>query len=61
MILLKGRRRRKAKVTIRAKLILRTSATTEKNMVVGSEIVQGKQRMTLLLLLFRMTLHWKEI
>jgi len=63
LILLKGRRRRrrKAKVARRVKLILRTSTITAKNRVIGSETIQRKQRKIMLLLLFRMTPHWKVI
>ena len=39
MILLKGRKRRKAMVERRAKLILWMSAITAKNWGIGSEIV----------------------
>ena len=42
LILLKSRRRRKAKVAKGTKLILRTSVITTKNWVIGSETVERK-------------------
>ena len=42
LILLKGSRRRKAKVARRAKLILRTFSITTKNRVIRREIIQRK-------------------